>query len=58
MEVRREFSLVKDELEYWKRKHDNLEVEIKTLFEEIQRLVAEKDKTNEQLHSKNQEPIN
>ena len=46
MEVRREFSLVKDELEYWKRKHDNLEVEIKTLFEEIQRLVAEKDKTN------------
>ena len=57
MEIRREFSLVKDELEDWRRKHDNLNMEIKTLFEEMQRLVAEKDKTIEQPLSKNKELI-
>ena len=57
MEIRREFSLVKDELEDLRRKHDNLNMEIKTLFEEMQRLVAEKDKTIEQPLSKNQELI-
>ena len=57
MEIRREFSLVKDELEDWRRKHANLNMEIKTLFEEMQRLVAEKDKTIEQPLSKNKELI-
>ena len=57
MEIRREFPLVKDELEDWRRKHDNLNMEMKTLFEEMQRLVAEKDKTIEQPLSKNKELI-
>ena len=35
VEVREEISFLRDEIEDWKRKHDNLDMEIKTLFEEM-----------------------
>ena len=33
--VKGEISFLRDEIEDWKRKHDNLDMEIKTLFEEM-----------------------
>ena len=56
-EFKREIDLTKDELEEWKQKHNNLEMELKRLYEEMQVAINEKDKTIEHLQSKNQELI-
>ena len=56
-EFKREIDLTKDELEEWKQKHNNLEMELKRLYEEMQVAINGKDKTIEHLQSKNQELI-
>ncbi|KAJ7385989.1 hypothetical protein OS493_012322 [Desmophyllum pertusum] len=56
-ELKREVDLMKDEFEEWKTKYNNFELELKNLYEEMQKEL-EKDKTIENLQSINQDLLN